>query len=97
MAAVGGRLADPVRQLPQQHQARVRHDARASACDFKTARLSGSVYVERAPRTESDKGFDTPYRPRSGALSHLGRAAQPPHAVKARTNVGQPCACPAAR
>jgi hypothetical protein len=44
-----GRQAGPVRQLPQQHQASVRHDARAAASDFKTTGLSGSVHVESAP------------------------------------------------
>jgi hypothetical protein len=34
------RPARPVGELPQQHQARVRHDARADARDFKTARPS---------------------------------------------------------
>ena len=46
-----GRQAGPVRQLPQQHQASMRHDARAAARDFKTARPSGSVHVEGAPQT----------------------------------------------
>ena len=46
-----GRQARPVRQLPQQGKARVRHDARAAAGDFKTARPSGSVHVKGAPRT----------------------------------------------
>ena len=46
-----GRQPGPVRQLPQQHQPRVRHDARAASRNFKTARPSGTVHVEGAPRT----------------------------------------------
>ena len=45
------RQARPVRQLAQQHQPRVRHDARAAAGDFKTTRPSCTVHVESAPRT----------------------------------------------
>jgi hypothetical protein len=51
MAAAGARLMGfwsriPVRQLPQQHQPGMRHDACAPGRDFKTTRPSGSVHVE---------------------------------------------------
>ena len=67
-----GCQARPVRQLPQQGKARVRHDPRAAAGDVKTTRPSCSVHGESAPRTWTGKCLDNPYRPRSGALFHSG-------------------------
>jgi hypothetical protein len=46
-------------QLPQKGKARVRHDARAAAGDFKTARPSGTVHVKGAPRTGVIKASTT--------------------------------------
>jgi hypothetical protein len=44
-------------------------ERRSRTWPFKTARPPGSIHVESAPRTGSDKGFDTLYHPSSGALS----------------------------
>ena len=72
-----GRQARAVRQLAEQGQPRVRHDARAAAGDFKTARPSGTVHFEGAPRTGVIKASTTLIVPVQGHFSIQARRSTP--------------------